>query len=60
VNNKICKHVINPFSENPECTCYGKNQCHFQNPDYNPDGKINVVICEKYISDMTMVGEDHE
>ncbi|MBP0989302.1 MAG: hypothetical protein J6S92_13645 [Oscillospiraceae bacterium] len=43
-----CQHVVNAGTENPECDCYGINKCNFQEVDYNPDGKINVVICKRY------------
>lgn len=45
----VCKYVINAGTEMSECTCYRKNKCEYQNPDYNPDGRINVVTCEKYL-----------
>lgn len=28
-----------------ECSCYRKTYCADQIPDYNPDGKVNVVTC---------------
>ena len=45
----VCKHVLNAGTEMSECTCYHTNRCDYQNPDYNPDGRINVVTCEKYL-----------
>lgn len=45
----VCKHVINAGTEMSECNCYRDNKCDYQEPDYNPDGKINVVTCTKYL-----------
>ena len=45
----LCRYVMNTGTETSECTCYRTNKCEYQNPDYNPDGRINVVTCEKYL-----------
>jgi hypothetical protein len=58
--DKICEHVINAGSEMSECTCFKDAWCGCQEPDYNPDGTINVVTCTKYLPKETEVQEDDE
>ena len=53
----VCRHVLNAGTETSECTCYHINKCEYQNPDYNPDGRINVVTCEKYLPEPTKEDE---
>ena len=44
-NEHKCKYAIK-IGDAYECDCKGEVDCLFRRTDYNPDGSVNIYICD--------------
>ena len=45
-DERKCKYAENKSGDVYECNGYRKVDCPFVRSDYNPDGSVNIFICD--------------